>query len=386
MKTYQIIIFLTVVLLVYTLVNLYIFNRGLQSFANAGTIKTSYKVLFVFLALSYILARFLERLYPSVMADVFMWIGSFWLAAMFYFFLIAVLFDFVRLINHFLPFYPKSIVTNYVMFKQYLFYGVVALVTLLMIAGYINASNPRIKTININIPKRANGLKQLNIVAVSDIHLGTIICNGKFEKIVNKINSLNPDIVLLVGDVIDEDVNAVIRQNIGESLKNLNSKYGTFAVTGNHEYIGGAEKAVKYLSAHNIRMLRDTAILIDNAFYVIGREDKEKSRYSGVNRKTIKEIIKDINQAYPSILMDHQPFHLLDAYSNGIDLQLSGHTHHGQIFPFNYITKLIYEISWGYKKIENTNFYVSSGVGSWGPPVRLGNRPEIVNIILHFEK
>ncbi len=386
MKTYQIIIFLTVVLLVYTLVNLYIFNRGLQSFANAGTIKTSYKVLFVFLALSYILARFLERLYPSVMSDVFMWIGSFWLAAMFYFFLIAVLFDFVRLINHFLPFYPKSIVTNYVMFKQYLFYGVVALVTLLMIAGYINASNPRIKTININIPKRANGLKQLNIVAVSDIHLGTIICNGKFEKIVNKINSLNPDIVLLVGDVIDEDVNAVIRQNIGESLKNLNSKYGTFAVTGNHEYIGGAEKAVKYLSAHNIRMLRDTAILIDNAFYVIGREDKEKSRYSGVNRKTIKEIIKDINQAYPSILMDHQPFHLLDAYSNGIDLQLSGHTHHGQIFPFNYITKLIYEISWGYKKIENTNFYVSSGVGSWGPPVRLGNRPEIVNIILHFEK
>jgi uncharacterized protein len=386
MKTYQLIIFLAIVLLVYTLVNLYIFNRGLQSFSQNGVLKTSYKVLFIFLVLSYIFARFLERAYPSVMADVLMWIGSFWLAAMFYFFLIAVLFDFVRLINHFLPFYPKFILANYALVKQYLLYSVVAFVTIVMVAGYINASNPRIKTINLYIHKKANGLKELNIVAVSDIHLGTIICNGKFEKIVHKMNALKPDIILLVGDVIDEDVNAVIRQNIGESLKDLQSKYGTFAVTGNHEYIGGAEKAVKYLSAHNITMLRDTAILIDNAFYIAGREDKEKPRYSGVNRKTIKEILGGVNTTSPLILMDHQPFHLQDAATNGVDLQLSGHTHHGQIFPFNLITKLIYEVSWGYKQIGNTHYYVSSGVGSWGPPVRIANRPEIVNIILHFDE
>jgi predicted MPP superfamily phosphohydrolase len=385
MKTYQLLVFLTVVLLVYTLVNLYVFNRGLQSFTGNSPTKTVYKILFLVLVSSYILARIFERVYPSVMSDVLMWIGSFWLAAMMYFFLIVFILDLFRVFNHFLPYYPGFIIGNYAMTKQYLFYGSVAVVTLLMIGGYINASNPRIKSLNVNVPKKIIGISQLNIVAVSDIHLGTIICNNKFEKIVNKINSLHPDIILLAGDVIDENVDAVVRQNTGESLKKLQSKYGTYAVTGNHEYIGGVEKAVKYLTAHNITMLRDTAILIDNSFYIIGREDKEKSRYSGFRRKTLDEIIKDIDVSLPLILMDHQPFGLKEACSNGIDLQISGHTHHGQMFPINLITKKIYEISRGYKKIENTFFYVSSGVGTWGPPVRIGTQPEIVNIIVEFD-
>ena len=132
MKTYQLVVFLAVVLIIYTLVNFYIFTRGIQTFVNGSAIKTGYIILFIVFFLSYILARILEKIYPSALADVFMWIGSFWLAAMFYFFLIVVFFDFIRLINHFLPFYPKSIIANYALVKQYLFYCVIAIVTILI--------------------------------------------------------------------------------------------------------------------------------------------------------------------------------------------------------------------------------------------------------------
>jgi predicted MPP superfamily phosphohydrolase len=185
--------------------------------------------------------------------------------------------------------------------------------------------------------------------------------------------------------MVDEDLAPVIRHDLGRSLKKLRAPLGVFSITGNHEYIGGAEKAVKYLTEHGITVLRDTAISIDESFYLAGRDDRDKPRFSGKPRKSVAEILQGIDKTKPVILMDHQPFKLIDAADAGVDLQLSGHTHHGQLWPFNYITKAIYELSWGYKKINNAHFYVSSGYGGWGPPVRTGNRPELVNIRIHFE-
>jgi hypothetical protein len=198
------------------------------------------------------------------------------------------------------------------------------------------------------------------------------------------INALNPDVVLLPGDVIDEDLGPVIQQNLGETLRKIRSKYGVFAVTGNHEYIGGVEPACKYLTEHGITMLRDKVISIQDSLYIIGREDLSIRQFTGKKRKNLKEIISGIDPSLPIILMDHQPFHLDEAAVNGIDLQLSGHTHHGQMWPFNYITNKIYEISWGYVRKGNTQFYISCGAGTWGPPVRIGNTPEIINIIMKF--
>jgi uncharacterized protein len=177
----------------------------------------------------------------------------------------------------------------------------------------------------------------------------------------------------------------VIRRNLGETLKSLHAPLGVWAITGNHEYIGGAKDAVTYLKEHNIKFLSDTAILVDGRFYLAGREDRDRSRFSGQPRKPLEEIMKEIDRSYPLILMDHQPFQLSKTEKLGVDLQLSGHTHHGQIWPFNYITNAMYELSWGYMKKGNTHFYVSSGFGTWGPPMRVGNRPEIVSINLHFE-
>jgi predicted MPP superfamily phosphohydrolase len=198
-------------------------------------------------------------------------------------------------------------------------------------------------------------------------------------------NSLNPDIILLPGDIFDEDIGPIIKNKLGDDLQKLNAKYGVYAVTGNHEYIGGVESAVDYMEKHGINVLRDEAVLIDSGFYLVGREDRSIGQFANQKRIELSEITKNINKNFPAILLDHQPFQLNLTRENGIDLQLSGHTHHGQLWPLNYITSMIYEISWGYEKIDETHYYVSSGFAGWGPPVRTGSRTEIVNLKIAFE-
>jgi hypothetical protein len=200
------------------------------------------------------------------------------------------------------------------------------------------------------------------------------------------VNALSPDIILIPGDIIDEDISPVIHNNVGEILTQLKAKYGVFAVTGNHEYIGGVMASKKYLAEHGVELLNDTALLINDSFYVVGREDLTIRQFTNGKRKELSEIMQDVDQTKPIILMDHQPFKLEIAEQNGVDLQLSGHTHHGQLWPFNYITNMVYELGWGYKKKGDTHYYVSSGVGGWGPPIRTVNRPEIVSIKLKFTK
>jgi predicted MPP superfamily phosphohydrolase len=240
------------------------------------------------------------------------------------------------------------------------------------------------KTYNLKIKKHAGELKSLNVVMASDLHLGTILGKSFLNNLVTRINELKPDIILLAGDIIDENIAPVIKNNVGEELLQLKSKYGVFAVTGNHEYIGGVEAASKYLVAHGVTLLRDEKIKIGNAFYVIGREDRASRQFAGKQRKNLKDLLTDVDKSFPVILMDHQPFGLKEAVENGVDLQLSGHTHNGQLWPFNYIIEKIYDLGWGYKINGNTHYYVSCGVGGWGPPIRTGSSPEIINFKINF--
>jgi uncharacterized protein len=221
-------------------------------------------------------------------------------------------------------------------------------------------------------------------VLVSDLHLGSILENRHLKRIADEVNSLDPDIILMAGDVIDEDLKPVIRKDLGSGLKQLKSRLGVYAITGNHEYIGGVDLAVDYLEKHGIQMIRDSAVLIENSFYVIGREDRDRQRFSGKPRKNLSAIMTGTDKAYPLILMDHQPFTLNESLENGVDLHLSGHTHNGQIWPLNYLIDAIYEVGWGYVNKSGMHVYVSSGVGTWGPPVRIGTKPEIVHIRLKF--
>ena len=383
MKWPQMLTFFGIVFALYGLINYYIIRRGLSIVSPEH--KTFFLVVSIFVVVSYIAGRFLERAFPSIISTVLIWIGSFWIAFMFYFFLSLVAVDLLRLINHFVPFFPEIISKNPEKTKRFTALVIILFVFITVAGGYINTKMIVVQHYKIPVKKSAGNLKSLNIAMASDIHLGTILDSSFLEKVVDKINALNPDIVLLPGDVIDEDIGPVLRDNMGHLLEKIKSKYGVYAVTGNHEYIGGVDAACNYLTSHGIKMLRDSVIKIDNAFYLIGREDIAIRQFAHKQRKDLKELLNGVDHSFPLIMMDHEPFKLNEAFENGIDLQLSGHTHNGQLWPMNFLISKIYELGWGYMIKGNTHYYVSCGVGGWGPPIRTGSRPEIVNITLVFK-
>lgn len=364
---------------VYGLANYYIFIRGIHALRPVGFVRPAYIVIFIFLAVSFIASIFLERADIISIGKPLSWIGSFWIAAFVYFLMLVALIDLLRFVNHFVPYFPKFITSDPIQSARVAAISVISIVVVIVISGFVNAHIIRIRTYNINIPKNAGALKSLNIVIASDIHLSSIINNGRVRSIVRKINSLSPDLVLLPGDILDGDLNPVIHQNLGEELRRIKAPLGVYAVTGNHEYIGGVERACRYITEHGIRLLRDSTAFVDSSFYIVGREDR-----SAHKRKSLAELMENVDRRYPVILMDHQPFHLEEAEENGVDLQLSGHTHYGQMWPFNYITKMVYEMAYGYMVRGSTHIYVSSGVGTWGPPIRIVADPEIVNIRMRF--
>lgn len=384
MKIINFIIFLSIILIIYGSVNYYIFIRGWQSIPDSKLFKSLYLIIFLVISFSFFLGRILEKFFMNILSGSLIWIGSIWLGMMLYLFLAIVFIDILRLANSLINFFPMLITHNYKKAKLVTAIIVIAAASITVFAGYINTLNPILRTLNIKIQKNGRSLKKLNIILVSDIHMGTIIGNSRINNLVRQINRVNPDIVLLAGDIVDEDPAPIIKKNLGEKLKTIKTKYGSYAITGNHEYIGGVKAASKYLTEHGIILLRDSVIKINNSFYLAGREDLTVNRLGVKRRKPLHKMLEGIDKSYPVIIMDHQPFNLKEAVNNGIDLQLSGHTHHGQLWPLNYITGMIYELDRGYKKINNTHFYVSSGFGTWGPPVRVGTRPEIVNIILRF--
>ncbi len=311
-------------------------------------------------------------------------IGAIWFAYLVYFILILLGIDLLRLLNSLIHFFPSFLTNNYEITKKITAIVIIVLVSAIVFLGNLNKRDITIRAINISIPKGNGKLSELNIVMASDLHLSPIDGEKLLSRIVEKINSLEPDIILFAGDIVDDKAEVLLRSGIGESFQKLNPKYGIYAINGNHEFINDVEPSVKYMQDYDFHVLRDNHVLVDSNFYIIGREDVAMKQFTGENRKSLAQIVETVNENYPKILLDHTPVKLEQAEKNNIDIQFSGHTHHGQIWPGNIITNLIYEISWGYKKKGKTHYYVTSGAGTWGPPVRTGSKSEIVNIKVKF--
>lgn len=251
----------------------------------------------------------------------------------------------------------------------------------MVLAGYINARTPVVHEYTIFVNKKNPLTRTLRLVIASDIHLGPINGGYHAERVVAKINALKPDIILLPGDILDGEVEPVIRRDLGARLGKLSAKYGVYGILGNHEYIGWANRAADYLVNHNITLLRDSIVEVAGVT-LIGRDDISGMRF-GVIRKNLDELLQAADDR-PRILMDHQPRNLFEAENNDIDIQFSGHTHNGQLWPLNYIVGRVFELARGYKQKGDTHIFVSSGVGTWWPPVRTNTRPEILLVTVNF--
>ena len=359
--------------------NYFVFIHVLPAVPEKPLARVIFTLLILMLSLSFLTGRLLERKYTSGIVYTVTKVGAFWLAATLYLFLFFLVTDLLNFIAG--TIFPDSgFPTHYIKVLEILF--ILLITGILLLGGYLNAIHPQIRTLNISIPKLKAKGEKMRIAAVSDIHLGSIVGERRLAKMVKIINSMNPDLVLFLGDMLDEDPGPVIHKNLGSCLEKIKSKYGIYAITGNHEYIGGIQKAIPFLEKHGIKLLRDEWVLIDNKVFLVGREDRDKVRFEGHKRKTLTDLLKGTDSSKTIILLDHQPFNLDQSKDAGIDLHLSGHTHHGQIWPFQYITKKLYKISHGYLKDGSTHYYVSTGFGTWRPPIRLGNRPEVLDINL----
>lgn len=219
--------------------------------------------------------------------------------------------------------------------------------------------------------------RPLRLVALSDLHLGHTIGRGELAEWVEMINAERPDIILIAGDLVDGDVRPLMRDSVYTELNCLKARLGVYASLGNHEYIRGEADRQVFLSRTNIRLLRDEAELVDGAVYIVGRDDR-----SNFYRKSLDELTAGLDASKPIILLDHQPYHLEQAEQAGVDLQLSGHTHDGQIFPINLVVRSMYEKAHGYHRRGQTHYYISSGLGIWGGKFRLGTQSEYAVITL----
>jgi uncharacterized protein len=381
MRKFQMIIFFSIVLIIYSLVNIYIFYKGYNAIPGLQNSKLLYSLTFFLLAGIFIFAKILESKHSSVISDALNILGGFWLAFMLYGFLFFLISDILVLILKLTGILSGE---NILLYRRWAFMITVVLSSLLIIGGFINAVIPVIKEYNITINKPAGDVKTFRIAAVSDIHLGSIIRKRSMKKLSGMLQKMNPDIVLLLGDIVDGEIGPVLRGDLLQYFTCPKCNDGLFAITGNHEFIGGAGRTIPYIESKGIRVLKDEMVTLDGGIQLIGRIDRDSYRFYRKERLPLGELMKQADTTKPVILLDHQPFNLDESVKYGVDLQLSGHTHNGQMWPLNYVTSKIYELSYGYIKKGKSQFIVSSGYGLWGPRVRSGSRSEVLLINITF--
>jgi predicted MPP superfamily phosphohydrolase len=382
MKNYQIVVFFSVVLTIYSLANAYIFFKGYHVMPAERANRVLYTIIFIVLASTFIAGKILEARHSSVLSDALNIAGGFWMGFMLYSFIFLILSDIIGLGLRIPGIISGENIAEY---RKWAFLSSSILSVFLIAGGFVNAVIPVVKKYDITINKSAGEVKTLRIAAVSDIHLGSVIRKRSMKKLSGILGSLHPDVVFLLGDIVDGELGPVLRGDLLKYFADPHSKDGLYAITGNHEFIGGAKRTIPYIESKGIRVLKDEVVQLPGGIQLIGRLDRDSFRFYSKERQSLEELTRNIDHSKPVILLDHQPLHLEETMKNGIDLQLSGHTHNGQMWPLNYLTRAIYELSYGYKKKGDSQIIVSSGFGLWGPRIRSGSRSEILLINIVFE-
>ncbi|MEK4566630.1 metallophosphoesterase [Alkalihalobacillus sp. FSL R5-0424] len=366
--------------LMYIGINMYIGWHGIAWFQSLGlksqTGQIIYWILFYVVALSYILALAIK----GPVGRLLKVIGSFYFAILQYTILLFPILDLALWIASLLGWAPSLHIP---------LIGTIVVIglTILLLWGSRNNWSTVIRPYSLNIQKQGKTKSKLRILVASDVHLGHIKGNRFLKNLIKITGEVQPDIIFIPGDLLDGEIEPFKRNQMNETLRLLKAPLGVYAVLGNHEYYGGAvDEFVQLVEEAGIHLLQDEAVEINESFYVVGRKDKtaESDRYGG--RQTVEELLAPLDHEKPILLLDHQPYHLEKAEKAGADMMISGHTHRGQMAPNHFITSRLFELDYGYKQKGKMHALVSSGYGSWGPPIRIGSRSEVLQIDLTFEK
>lgn len=386
----------------YILVNVYVVRwmirwMGACSHIFQSAVFRAVFIIFYILIASSLLTGFLINK-PEFLHRILKNTGNYFLGTFLYIILVIVVVDLVRLIlkyvfhARFLEFRSTFVITGFVC---------MALIILISVYGILHVGTIKVTPYEVTVNKKVKDMDSLKIILLADTHFGYSINCRHAQKMVEKINAQNPDIVCIAGDIFDNDYDAISDpEGVCNALKSIKSRYGVYACWGNHDLdepilagftFGGKKKdqadprMEQLLRDANIHLLTDEAELIDDKFYVVGRNDSSRTHKLGGQRLSPAQLTKDLDLDKPVIFIDHQPKQLQETADAGADLDLCGHTHDGQIFPGNLFIHLFWENSFGYLKKDKMHNIVTSGVGVWGPDMRVGTNCEICPITVHFQ-
>ena len=235
--------------------------------------------------------------------------------------------------------------------------------------GLYNAYIPRVIHYQVKLDKSSEPIR---IGVASDLHLGKLFGSKQLDRLADIFQQQKVDIIFLPGDIMDDNVEAYVAENMQPHFSKLKAPFGVYATMGNHDLFGAEQQIVKEIERAGIQVLWDQAVEIDGKFTIIGRNDNLLR-----NRLSTEQLLNGVNTQKPVFLIEHRPTEIEQHAQLPIDLQVSGHTHNGQIFPGNIVTRLMYRLSYGDERIGNGHYFVTSGYGFWGIPLRLGSQSEV---------
>lgn len=357
--------------------------------------KVPFAVVYLFMALSPVIAFLLPK---SAVAIVIRRISTYWIGIMLYSLLYVVLFDLLRLIA------KHTKLKNTLLFSRGSVISIGSVVVACAVAtclyGIFNARNIKVNEYNVTVNKSCGSDKHLKAVLVADLHMGYAIGVDHITNMVEKINQQDADIVIIAGDIFDNSYDGMDDpEGIKAQLKSIKSKYGVYAVYGNHDIDekilmgftfdwGGkqlnSEKMTNFMKECNIKLINDESVLINDEFYLVGRRDTDKPGTEDGTRAEISELTKDLDKTKPIFVLSHEPDELQKTADAGADIDFSGHTHDGQLFPGNLTIGLFWENPCGMIKKDNMYSIVTSGVGVYGTFMRVGTDAEICSVDIDF--
>lgn len=357
--------------------------------------KVPFAVVYLFMALSPVIAFLLPK---SAVAIVIRRISTYWIGIMLYSLFYVVLFDLLRLIA------KHTKLKNTLLFSRGSVISIGSVVVACAVAtclyGIFNARNIKVNEYSVTVNKSCGSDKHLKAVLVADLHMGYAIGVDHITNMVKKINEQNADIVIIAGDIFDNSYDGMDDpEGIKAQLKSIKSKYGVYAVYGNHDIDekilmgftfdwGGkqlhSEKMTNFIKECNIKLINDESVLINDEFYLVGRRDTDKPGTEDGTRAEISELTKDLDKTKPIFVLSHEPDELQKTADAGADIDFSGHTHDGQLFPGNLTIGLFWENPCGMIKKDNMYSIVTSGVGVYGTFMRVGTDAEICSVDIDF--
>jgi predicted MPP superfamily phosphohydrolase len=366
------------VFILYGSMHLYAFLKTRAAFA-FGTVTSIFLASFMLIMiLAPIIVRFSEKAGHEVFAQIMSYIGYTWLGILFLFISISLLIDFYRFVLYIGDVFLKwnSASVHISSLSAFL----IPLVMSIIIAayGYFEAKHIRTETVILESHKIPVEIGRLRIAQISDVHLGLIVREERLNGILQIVKKANPDILISTGDLVDGQIDNLSK--LTELFHDIHPKYGKYAITGNHEFYAGIDQAIDFTRGAGFTVLRGQGITIPEVVNIVGVDDHQARAFGDYKVMSEHELLTGYQNNLFTLFLKHRP--LVDKKVIGLfDLQLSGHVHKGQIFPFSLITALYYDTQAGFASLQKgSSLYVSRGSGTWGPPIRFFAPPEVTVI------